>query len=152
MRIGDVNCPRLGRRAFLQNGTLLLAATATVDSSSRFADEDKERLRVGLITDPHHADKPSVGTRHYRETPGKLAEDLGHLIKSNPSALAPRTVTILTYTLCGFSNVTSIGIQIGGLGSMSPERCGDPARLGLRAMIGGTLACNLTACVAGAIL
>ena len=71
---------------------------------------------------------------------------------TNPAALAPRTVTILTYALCGFSNFTSIGIQIGGLGSMSPERRGDLARLGLRAMLGGTLACNLTACVAGAIL
>ena len=79
-------------------------------------------------------------------------QDLGHLIKTDPAALAPRTVTILTYALCGFSNFTSIGIQIGGLGSMSPERRGDLARLGLRAMIGGTLACNLTACVAGAIL
>ena len=68
------DCLRLGRRAFLQNGTLLLAAAATVDVSSLFADEDKERLRVGLITDLHHADKPSAGTRHYRETLGKLAE------------------------------------------------------------------------------
>ena len=68
------DCLHLGRRAFLQNGTLLLAATATVDVSSLFADENKERLRVGLITDLHHADKPSAGTRHYRETLGKLAE------------------------------------------------------------------------------
>ena len=65
---------RLGRRAFLQNGTLLLAAAATAGTSSLFADEDKERLRVGLVTDLHHADKPSAGTRHYRETLGKLAE------------------------------------------------------------------------------
>ena len=68
------DCLRLGRRAFLQNGTLMLATAATVDASSLFADEDKERLRVGLITDLHHADKPSAGTRHYRETLGKLAE------------------------------------------------------------------------------
>ncbi len=64
----------LGRRAFLQNGTLLLAAASTVDASSLFADDDKNSLRVGLITDLHHADKPSAGTRHYRETLGKLAE------------------------------------------------------------------------------
>ena len=74
MRNSDEHSLRLGRRAFLQNGTLLLAAAATVDASSLFADEDKERLRVGLITDLHHADKPSAGTRHYRETLGKLAE------------------------------------------------------------------------------
>lgn len=64
----------LGRRAFLRNGTLLLAASATVDASSLFADGDKGRLRVGLITDLHHADKSPAGTRHYRETLGKLAE------------------------------------------------------------------------------
>ena len=66
--------------------------------------------------------------------------------------LQPRTVAIMTYALCGFSNFASIGVQIGGLGKMAPERQSDLARLGLRAMIGGTLACFLTACVAGALL
>ncbi|MFO0871380.1 MAG: metallophosphoesterase [Pirellulales bacterium] len=65
---------RLGRRAFLQKGTLLLAAATTTDVSSLLADEGKDRLRVGLITDLHYADKPPAGTRHYRETLGKLAE------------------------------------------------------------------------------
>ncbi len=74
MRNSHDHSLHLGRRAFLQNGTLFLAATATVNASSLFADEDKRRLRVGLITDLHHADKPSAGTRHYRETLGKLAE------------------------------------------------------------------------------
>lgn len=73
MRNTDEHCQELGRRAFLRNGTLFLAA-ATVDASSLFADDDKGRLRVGLITDLHHADKPSAGTRHYRESLGKLAE------------------------------------------------------------------------------
>ncbi|MBL8818164.1 MAG: metallophosphoesterase [Planctomyces sp.] len=63
-----------GRRAFLQRGTLLLAAAATIDASSLFADESEDRLCVGLITDLHHADKSPAGTRHYRETLGKLAE------------------------------------------------------------------------------
>lgn len=66
--------------------------------------------------------------------------------------LQPRTVAILTYALCGFSNFASIGVQIGGLGGMAPNRQSDLARLGLRAMFGGTLACCLTACVAGALL
>ncbi len=74
MRTIDEHSHRLSRRAFLQNGTLFLAATATVGASSLFADEGKDRLRVGLITDLHHADKPPAGTRHYRETLGKLAE------------------------------------------------------------------------------
>jgi CNT family concentrative nucleoside transporter len=58
----------------------------------------------------------------------------------------------MTYALCGFSNFGSIGVQIGGLGGMAPSRQGDLARLGFRAMLGGTLACCLTACVAGTIL
>ena len=74
VRTLDKNSLHLGRRAFLQHGTVFLAATATVDASSLFADDNKERLRVGLITDLHHADKPPAGTRHYRETLGKLAE------------------------------------------------------------------------------
>ena len=65
--------------------------------------------------------------------------------------LSPRSFVILTYALCGFANFSSIAIQIGGLGSMAPDRKSDVARLGLRAMFGGTLACCLTACVAGAI-
>jgi CNT family concentrative nucleoside transporter len=67
-------------------------------------------------------------------------------------ALQPRTKTIMTYALCGFSNFASIGIQIGGLGAMAPERQADLARLGLRAMLGGTLACLMTACVAGVMI
>jgi hypothetical protein len=63
----------LGRRAFLMNGTLVLS-TASLCTSTLPADDDAPRLRVGLVTDLHHADKPSAGTRHYRETLGKLAE------------------------------------------------------------------------------
>lgn len=68
------------------------------------------------------------------------------------SELSPRSFVILTYALCGFSNFGSIAVQIGGLGTMAPERKSDVARLGFRAMLGGTLACCLTACVAGALL
>lgn len=76
---------RLDRRAFLRNGTLLLATAATVDASSLFADENTERLRIGLITDLHHADKPSAGTRHYRETLVKLAEAAAQFEKDKPN-------------------------------------------------------------------
>jgi CNT family concentrative nucleoside transporter len=61
----------------------------------------------------------------------------------------PRTVLILTYAFCGFANLGSIGVQIGGIGAMVPERRADLARLGMRAMIAGTLASFMTACVAG---
>jgi CNT family concentrative nucleoside transporter len=62
--------------------------------------------------------------------------------------VAPRTKMILTYALCGFANVGSIGIQLGGLGPLAPDRRADLVSLGLRAMIGGLLACYSTACLA----
>ncbi len=81
----DKKSRRLGRRAFLQNGTLLLAAAGTVDAASLFAAEDGERLRVGLVTDLHHADKSATGTRHYRETLGKLEEAALQFAKDKPA-------------------------------------------------------------------
>ncbi|MDA7503856.1 metallophosphoesterase [Planctomicrobium sp.] len=62
-----------GRRAFLKDGTLILAAAA-LPLNTLFADEDSPSLRVGLITDLHYADKAPGGTRHYRETLTKLEE------------------------------------------------------------------------------
>src|SRR5688572_7472122 len=66
--------------------------------------------------------------------------------------LDPRSFVITTYALCGFANFSSIAIQIGGIGSLAPTRRGDLARLGLRAMIAGTLANFLTATIAGMLL
>jgi CNT family concentrative nucleoside transporter len=66
--------------------------------------------------------------------------------------LDPRSYTIASYAICGFANFSSIAIQIGGIGSLAPERRADLARLGLRAMAGGILACYLTATIAGALL
>jgi CNT family concentrative nucleoside transporter len=63
-----------------------------------------------------------------------------------------RSFVITTYALCGFANFSSIAIQIGGIGSLAPTRRGDLARLGLRAMIAGTLANFLTATIAGMLL
>ena len=63
-----------------------------------------------------------------------------------------RTAGIATYALCGFANFGTIGIQIGGLASLVPERKGDFARLALRAMVGGALASWITASIAGAFL
>lgn len=65
--------------------------------------------------------------------------------------ISERTEMILTYALCGFCNFTSIGIQIAGIGGLAPERQSELAELGLRAMIGGMLACCMTACIAGVI-
>jgi CNT family concentrative nucleoside transporter len=66
--------------------------------------------------------------------------------------ISERSQTILTYALCGFANFSSIGIQLGGIGGIAPQRRGDLARLGLRAMLGGTLAAFMTACIAGILL
>ena len=60
-----------------------------------------------------------------------------------------RSAVIATYALCGFANFGSIAIQIGGIGGIAPQRKGDLAKLGLRAMIGGTIAAMMTATVAG---
>jgi concentrative nucleoside transporter, CNT family len=58
-------------------------------------------------------------------------------------------VLISTYALCGFSNFGSIGIQLGALGAMAPSRRNDLAKLALKAMIAGNIACFMTACIAG---
>jgi len=63
--------------------------------------------------------------------------------------LTNRSVVILTYALCGFSNFASIGIQIGGISSLAPNQRRTLAKLGMRALIGGTLACLMTATIAG---
>ena len=68
------------------------------------------------------------------------------------SPLGSRAAVISSYALCGFANFASIAIQIGGIGAMAPERRADLARLGLRAMFGGMLASNMTACVAGMLI
>ena len=67
-------------------------------------------------------------------------------------ALDPRSFTIATFALCGFANFSSIGIQIGGIGALAPSRRHDLARLGVRAMLAGTLANFVTATIAGFLL
>ena len=66
--------------------------------------------------------------------------------------LSPRSIVIATYALCGFANFSSIAIQIGGIGGIAPERRSDLARIGLRAMIAGTLAAFMTATIAGMLV
>jgi len=81
--------------------------------------------------------------------------DLKELIEKSQAGtggISQRAIIIATYALCGFSNISSIGIQIGGIGGIAPERQADLARLGVRALIGGSLACFMTACIAGMLL
>ncbi len=67
-------------------------------------------------------------------------------------ALDPRSFTIASFALAGFANFSSVGIQLGGIGALAPERKGDLARLGFRAMLAGTLANFLSATIAGLLL
>jgi len=67
-------------------------------------------------------------------------------------ALSPRSVVIGTYALCGFANFSSIAIQIGGIGTIAPDRRSDVAAIGLKAMFGGALASWLTATIAGVLI
>jgi CNT family concentrative nucleoside transporter len=73
--------------------------------------------------------------------------DLG-LLREKGIILDPKSLIIVTYALCGFSNFASIGIQIGGISALAPNKRQELTELGLKAMIGGTLACFMTAIVA----
>lgn len=73
--------------------------------------------------------------------------NLAPMIKS--VALSEKTIVILTYALCGFANFSSIAIQIAGIGGLAPERRDEIAKLGLKSMIGGSLAAFMTAVIAG---
>lgn len=82
-----------------------------------------------------------------------LNEFVGYLsLVKIKDAIEPRSFTIATYAICGFANLTSTAIQIGGIGALVPERRTDLASLGLRAMIGGVLATYLSASIIGIII
>lgn len=75
---------------------------------------------------------------------------LGEMIRTQ--AMSERSILIATYSLCGFANISSMGIQIGGIGGLAPDRRADMVRLAPRAMLGGAMACWMTGCIAGALL
>jgi len=79
-------------------------------------------------------------------------QHLGQMLEAETPVLSERSAIIASYALCGFANFASIGIQIGGIGGIAPNRFGDVAAVGLRAMIAGTLAAMMTATVAGVLL
>ncbi len=73
-------------------------------------------------------------------------------LKAIATEISPRAKVISTYALCGFANFSSIAIQLGGIGTLAPNRRVDLANLGVKSMIGGTLACFMTACIAGLLI
>ena len=78
--------------------------------------------------------------------------NMANYLKANPGVMSERSITIASYALCGFSNFLSIAIQIGGIGGIAPERRHDLAKLGLYAVLAGSLACFMTATIAGFLL
>jgi concentrative nucleoside transporter, CNT family len=68
------------------------------------------------------------------------------------ASLDPRSFTIATFALCGFANLSSIGIQLGGIGALAPNQRGELAKLGIRAMLAGTMANLMSASIAGMLL
>jgi CNT family concentrative nucleoside transporter len=86
-----------------------------------------------------------IGTKTF------ATEFFAYMELSNMQAegLSRKSVFLATFALCGFANFMSIGIQIGGIGSLAPERRSDLAALGLKSLIGGTLASLLSATIAG---
>ena len=74
------------------------------------------------------------------------------MLGQQKALLDPRSFTIATFALCGFANFSSIGIQIGGLSALAPNRRHDLAKLGFRAMLGGTMANLMSASIVGILL
>jgi CNT family concentrative nucleoside transporter len=74
------------------------------------------------------------------------------LLGAQKAAISARSFTIATFALCGFANLSSIGIQIGGIGALAPNRRNDLARLGLRAMLAGTMANLMSASIVGILI
>ncbi|MFN9801733.1 MAG: nucleoside transporter C-terminal domain-containing protein, partial [Bacteroidota bacterium] len=73
-------------------------------------------------------------------------------MKASGKLLNEKSIIIATYALCGFSNFASIGIQIGGIGTLVPSRRALLSQLGVKALIGGTMACLFTAAIVGMFL
>ncbi|MGC8867083.1 MAG: NupC/NupG family nucleoside CNT transporter [Elusimicrobiales bacterium] len=78
--------------------------------------------------------------------------NMAEFIKNNPGVISEKAAIIASYALCGFSNFLSIAIQIGGIGGIAPTRRHDLARLGLYAVLAGSLACFMTAAIAGMLI
>ncbi len=78
--------------------------------------------------------------------------DLGAIVNSADPVISRRSAIIASYALCGFANFASIGIQLGGIGGIAPERLPDLSRLALRAMTGGFIAACMTGAVVGVFL
>jgi CNT family concentrative nucleoside transporter len=78
--------------------------------------------------------------------------DLGRIVGAAEPVISRRSAIIASYALCGFANFASIGVQLGGIGGIAPERLPDLSRVALRAMVGGFIAACMTGAVVGVFL
>jgi CNT family concentrative nucleoside transporter len=102
---------------------------------------------IGVPWHDAHAIGNLLGTRM------ALNEVIAYIgLGAEKATLSPRSFTIATFALCGFANLGSIGMQIGGIGALVPERRNDLAKLGVRAMLAGTMANLISASIAGIFL
>ena len=76
----------------------------------------------------------------------------GELVKGYQSVISDKALLIVSFAICGFANFSSVGMQIGGIGALAPERSRDLATLGMRALLCGTLASYLSATIAGMLM
>jgi concentrative nucleoside transporter, CNT family len=134
-----------------------LAIIALINKGLSYADTSLQQIfgwalsPVAWLLGVRWSDCPAVGGLLGTRTVLNELIAYGQL-KDLKASLDPRSFTIATYALCGFANFSSIGIQLGGIGALAPERRVDLARLGFRALLAGTLANFLSACIAGILL
>ena len=111
-------------------------------------------MTLSVVTDPPQVPQPSekvgalIGTKLVF-TEFLAYEELGALKAAG--TLAPKSIYLATFALCGFANFASIGIQLGGTGSIAPGQRPTIAALGFKAVLGGTMATLMTATLAGAL-
>ena len=107
-------------------------------------------ILLGLRPEEWNAASQIIGSR-FVETEVTAYFSLAALQSAQPAAFSPRSLTILTYTLCGFVHIASMGIFVGGLAALIPSRVKELSQLGLRALWTAFLATLLTGCVAGVL-
>jgi CNT family concentrative nucleoside transporter len=107
-----------------------------------------------LVAGVHPTDAAAVAhviAQRTVETEFVAYMSLGRML-ADGTIIHPRSAIIASYALCGFAHFASVGIFVGGVSALVPERIRDISRLGLRALVAATLACLMTACMAGAFL
>jgi len=108
---------------------------------------------IAFITGVSWADCLQIGSLLGQKTViNEFVAYLGLAEMKNGGLLEPKSIVIATYALCGFSNFSSIAIQVGGIGVMAPNQQENLSKLGFRALLAASIACLMTATIAGALV